>query len=71
MESRPEIKISLTQFEKVLEIAGIILFIIMWALTLLNYFKSPDTVPVHLIYLENRMVMAANLQFYSCQSFLQ
>ncbi len=47
MEARPKIKISLTQFDKVLEIAGIISLIIMWALTLLNYFKSPDTVPIH------------------------
>lgn len=47
MEARPKIKINLTQFDKALEIGGIILIIIMWTLTAFNYYRSPDTVPIH------------------------
>ena len=47
MEARPKIKINLTKFDKVLEIGGIVLLVIMWVLTILNYFISPDTVPIH------------------------
>lgn len=47
MAARPKIKINLTQFDKVLEIGGIIFLIIMWILTTYNYFLSPHTVPIH------------------------
>ena len=47
MEARPKIKIILTQFDKLIEISGIILLIIIWTLTAFNYFQSPDTVPIH------------------------
>ena len=47
MEARPKIKINLTQFDKVLEIGGIMLLVIMWTLTAFNYYQSPDTIPIH------------------------
>ncbi|MBK9486965.1 MAG: DUF1648 domain-containing protein [Chitinophagaceae bacterium] len=47
MEARPKIKINLTQFDKVLEIGGIILLVIMWTLAAFNYYQSSDTVPIH------------------------
>ncbi|MEJ7821670.1 MAG: DUF1648 domain-containing protein [Chitinophagaceae bacterium] len=47
MEARPKIKIILTQFDKLIEISGIILLLIIWTLTTFNYFQSPDTVPIH------------------------
>ena len=47
MEARPKIKIDLTQFDKLLEIAGIVLIIIMWAVAIFSYLKSPETVAIH------------------------
>ena len=47
MEARPKIKIAPTQFDKVLEIGGIILLVIIWVLTVFNYYQSPDTVAIH------------------------
>lgn len=47
MNTRPKIKIKLTRFDKVLEIGGLILLVIMWGFTIVNYFKSPETVPIH------------------------
>jgi uncharacterized membrane protein len=47
MGARPKIKIDLTQFDKVLEIGGIILLVIIWTLTAFSYYQSPDTVPIH------------------------
>ncbi len=47
MEVRPKIKIDLTHFDKLLEISGISLLIILWILTAYNYFQSPDTVAIH------------------------
>jgi len=47
MFNRPKIKIKLTRFDKVLEICGLILLVIMWGFTIVNYLKSPETVPIH------------------------
>lgn len=47
MEARPIIKIDLNRFDKVLEIGGIILLVIMWTLSAFNYYQSPDIVPIH------------------------
>jgi uncharacterized membrane protein len=47
MFNRPKIKIKLTRFDKVLEIGGLILLVIMWGFTIVNYLKSPETVPIH------------------------
>jgi len=47
MDVRPKIKIYLNQFDKVLEIGGIALLVIIWTLSAFNYFQSPDTVPIH------------------------
>ena len=47
MEARPKIKIALTQSDKIFEIGGIVLLAIMWALALINYFQSPETVAIH------------------------
>ena len=47
MEARPKIKINLTQYDKLLEIGGIIILVIMWTLSAFNYYHSTDTVPIH------------------------
>ena len=47
MEARPKMKINLTHLDKVLEISGIILLIIMWTLAAFNYYQSLETVPIH------------------------
>ena len=45
--NRPKIKISLRRFDKFLEVAGIVLLIIIWILTKLNYCESSIAVPIH------------------------
>ena len=47
MEARPKMKINLTHLDKVLEISGIILLIIMWTLAAFNCYQSLETVPIH------------------------
>ena len=46
--NRTKIKISLRRFDKFLEVAGIVLLIIIWILTILDYYESSEAVPIHL-----------------------
>ena len=45
--NRPKIKIYLSRVDKFLEVAGIVLLIIIWILTILNYCESSIAVPIH------------------------
>src|SRR5690349_21517945 len=47
MNTRPRIKINLNRFDKRLEMAGLILLALMWGLAIINYLRSPETVPIH------------------------
>ncbi len=47
MNTRPIIKIKLTQVDKVLEVIGIFLLVMVWVITIINYFTSADTVAIH------------------------
>ncbi|MEI7828999.1 MAG: DUF1648 domain-containing protein [Prolixibacteraceae bacterium] len=47
MEERPKIKIKPTPFDKVLELFGLLSLALLWAITLINYAKLPDTIAVH------------------------
>ena len=47
MGNRPKIKIYLSRVDKFLEVAGIFLLIIIWILTILNYYESSKAVPIH------------------------
>jgi len=47
MNDRPKIKLKLTRTDKVFEILGWILMLVIWALTLSNYATLPETIPIH------------------------
>ena len=47
MEERPKITIMLTLLDKILELFGLLSLALLWALTLINYAKLPDTIAVH------------------------
>ena len=47
METRPKIKLTLSPFDKKLELASKLLFVVMWVLTFYIFFKSPTTIPTH------------------------
>jgi uncharacterized membrane protein len=46
-EGRPRINIVLSGTDRILENAGFLLLILLWGLTLITYFKSPDIIPIH------------------------
>lgn len=45
--NRPKIKLELTPTDKLLEILGWGVLIVMWALVIFNYSTLPDTIPIH------------------------
>lgn len=45
--SRPVIKITLTIFDKALEIAGLIMLLVLWFQVVTSYSALPDTIPTH------------------------
>ena len=47
METRPKLKITLSQLDKRLELGSIILLVVMWGLTLFSFIKMPNTIPIH------------------------
>ena len=47
MEERPKIKLELTKDDKILEMVGWFLLIVIWGLTIKNYSNLPDTIPTH------------------------
>lgn len=47
METRPKIKLSLTQLDKTLELISVVFLIVMVSLTVYVYLKLPDTIPIH------------------------
>lgn len=47
MKNRPRITLHLTQFDKRLEVASVILLILLWLLFLATFFTSPSVVAIH------------------------
>jgi uncharacterized membrane protein len=47
MQSRPKINLTLSAADKTMELAGKLLLIIMWALTIFIFFKLPAIIPIH------------------------
>ena len=47
MEERPKIKLELTKADKILEIVGWLLIIVIWGFTITNYSNLPETIPTH------------------------
>jgi len=47
MESKPKLKVELSAMDKIIEMIGWMILLIIWILTLLNFTKMPDTIPIH------------------------
>jgi uncharacterized membrane protein len=47
METRPEIKLTLSKLDNKLELTSRILFVVMWGLTLYTFLKLPTIIPTH------------------------
>ena len=47
METRPKIKLNLSQLDHRLELAAKIFLVVMWGLTVFTFLKLPATIPVH------------------------
>ncbi len=47
MEVRPVIKLSLSKADKAIELVCKIIFLFMWGLTLVTFFKLPAIIPIH------------------------
>jgi len=47
METRPKIKLTLSQLDKKLELTGKIFLVVMWGLTFYTFIKLPETIPTH------------------------
>jgi uncharacterized membrane protein len=47
MEERPKIKLELKTTDKIFEIFGWLLIIVIWGLTITNYSNLPETIPTH------------------------
>jgi len=47
MENRPIIKLELTTIDRMLEIIGSTFVLVIWIITLTNYFKLPEIIPIH------------------------
>jgi hypothetical protein len=47
MKKRPKLKLELTQVDKTIEIIGWLLFFTDWAMTVINYQRLPDIIPIH------------------------
>lgn len=48
METRPKMKILLSSVDKILEITGRCIIILLWMLALFAFLKMPNTIPTHL-----------------------
>ena len=46
-DSRPRMKLILSPTDKLVEVFGYILLVLLWVYTLLHYRGLPDTIPVH------------------------
>lgn len=47
MENRPKLQVTLTRFDKALELIGLSALIFMWGLAIYYFFTLPNTIPVH------------------------
>jgi uncharacterized membrane protein len=47
MEKRPKIKLELTNADKVFELLGWFALLVIWVLTIVNFNKLPDIIPIH------------------------
>jgi uncharacterized membrane protein len=47
MESRPRIIPELTIIDKVLEMTGLFLIVLLWLLTIYNFLRLPSSIPLH------------------------
>ncbi|WP_298651971.1 DUF1648 domain-containing protein [uncultured Proteiniphilum sp.] len=47
MKDRPKVKINLTTTDKIIEIIGWTAVVGIWVLTLMNYEKLPEQIPIH------------------------
>lgn len=47
METRPQIKLTLSKLDKNLELTSKIFLVVMWGLTLYTFLKLPTTIPIH------------------------
>jgi hypothetical protein len=47
MEARPRLKLNLSRVDKILEVTGQIVLLILWVLTLYAFFKLPTIIPTH------------------------
>jgi len=47
MDSRPKHKITLTIFDKIIELVAVIVLLFMWVILLLKYKYIPDIIPIH------------------------
>lgn len=46
-ETRPKIKLPLSQLDKTLETGGKCMIMLLWVLAIIAFFKMPDTIPTH------------------------
>jgi uncharacterized membrane protein len=47
MKERPKIKLVLSAFDKLLEIIGIVLLVLLWVGVIYAYITLPDSIPIH------------------------
>jgi uncharacterized membrane protein len=47
METRPKINVALTPAERMLEMAGWVVLVVLWVLSIWSFFILPDTIPIH------------------------
>ena len=47
MTNRPKLKIALTTTDKILEIAGALTVVVLWAVAIINYTTLPAEIPIH------------------------
>jgi len=47
VEPRPKIKLQLSAFDKMMEVAGLLMLLGLWVFALFAYFNLPDIIPTH------------------------
>jgi len=47
LETRPKIKIELSQLDKILEQTSYVLLLVMWAFNIYTFLKLPNIIPIH------------------------
>ncbi len=52
MKKRPKIKLELTTTDKAFELFGWLFVVAIWVLTITNYTKLPDIIPIHYMLVE-------------------